>query len=125
MVGGVRLGWPASASLLTGFTASLLVHLYPLSGEDLRVRMLPCKVLQGGFTLCKPKHRSAGVCVALWPSPVLPAIPIGGGEIPWVCWHPYAWRSQWISLCCRQARPPGFRASNNNNNTTAPGWAAK
>ena len=74
MVGGVRLGWPASASLLTGFTASLLVHLYPLSGEDLRVRMLPCKVLQGGFTLCKPKHRSAGVCVALWPSPVLPTI---------------------------------------------------
>ena len=28
-------------------------------------------------------------------------------------------RSQWISLCCRQARPPGFRASNNNTTTTS------
>ena len=30
-------------------------------------------------------------------------------------------RSQWISLCCRQARPPGFRASNNTQHNQRPG----
>ena len=77
MVGGVRLGWPASASLLTGFMASLLVHLLsiPLSGEDLRVRGAHAKERAWGLTLSTPSGQSAVQDVALWPSP--DSLPIG------------------------------------------------